>query len=93
MKIKAIVEWEAPRNVTEIQSFLGLVGYYRRFVQDFSIVARPLTNLLKKNVQFWWTKTCQRSFKKLKEALTTTPVLVLPTGDGGFIVYMDDLGQ
>ena len=56
-KIKAIMEWEVPRNMTEIQIFLGLVGYYRRFVQDFSIVARPLTNLLKKSVQFRWTKT------------------------------------
>ena len=91
-KVKAIMEWEAPRNVTEIQSFLGLAGYYRRFVQDFSIFARPLTNLLKKNVQFRWTETCQKSFEKLKEALTTTPVLALPTGEGGFIVYMDTSG-
>ena len=92
-KVKAIMEWEVPRNVTEIQSFLGLAGYYRRFVQDFSIVARPLTNLMKKNVQFRWTETCQRSFEKLKEALTTTPVLALPTGEGGFVVYTDASGQ
>ena len=58
-------------------------------MKDFSVVARPLTNLLKKNVQFWWTATCQKSFERLKEALTTTPVLALPTGNGGFIVYMD----
>ena len=87
------MEWEAPRNVTEIRSFLGLARYYRRFVQDFSIVARPLTNLLKKNVQFRWTETCQRSFEKLKETLTTTPVLALPTGEGGFVVYTDASGQ
>ena len=49
-KIKAIMKWEAPRNITKIRSFLGLAGYYRRFMQDFSIVTRPLTNLLKKNV-------------------------------------------
>ena len=51
-KIKAIMEWEAPKNVMEIQSFLRLARYYRRFMKDFSIVTRPLTNLLKKNVQF-----------------------------------------
>ena len=76
-KIKAIMEWEAPRNITEIRSFLRLAGYYRRFVQDFSIVAKPMTNLLEKSVQFWWTETCQRSFEKLKEALTATPMIVL----------------
>ena len=92
-KIKAIIEWEAPRNMTEIQSFMGLAGYYQRFMQDFSIVARPLMNLLKKNVQFWWTETCQRSFEKLKEALTTTLVLALPTGDRGFVVYTNASGQ
>ena len=88
-KIQAVMEWEAPRNVTEIRSFLGLAGYYRRFVQDFSIIARPLTNLLKKNVQFRWNATCQNSFERLKEALTTTPVLALPTGNVGFVVYTD----
>ena len=62
-------------------------------MQDFSIVVRPLTNLLKKNVQFRWTEKCQRSFEKLNKALTTTPVLALPTGDGGFIVYMNASGQ
>ena len=62
-------------------------------MQDFSIVARPLTNLLKKNVQFWWTETCQRNFEKLKEALTTTTLLALPTGDGGFTVYTNASGQ
>ena len=52
LKIKAIIEWEAPKNVIEIQSFLGLAGYYKRFINDFSMVTRPLTNLLKKSVQF-----------------------------------------
>ena len=92
-KIKTIMKWEAPRNMTEVRSFMGLVGYYRRFMQDFSIVARPLTNLLKKNVQFRWTATCQKSFEKLKEALTTTPILALPTGNGGLVVYTDASSQ
>ena len=61
-------------------------------MQDFYIIVRPLMNILKKNVQFRWTKTCQRSFEKLKEALKTTPVLLLPTRDGGFVVYIDALG-
>ena len=92
-KIKAFIEWEAPKNVIEIWSFLGLAGYYKRFEKDFSVVVRPLMNLSKKNVQLRWTETCQRSFEKLKEALTTTPVLVLPTRDGGFMVYTNASGQ
>ena len=70
-----------------------MARYYRRFVQDFSIVARPLTNLSKKNMQFRWTKKSQRSFEKLKEALTTTLVLALPMEDRGFVVYINALGQ
>ena len=58
-KIKVIMEWELPKSVTEIQSFLGLDGYYQRFMKDFSLVAKPLTNLLKKTVLFQWTNACQ----------------------------------
>ena len=77
-KIKSIMEWEPPKSVTEIRSFLGLAGYYRRFVKDFSLVAKPLTNLLKKNVAFQWTDACQRSFDELKHRLTSAPILALP---------------
>ena len=53
-KVKAILEWETPKSATEVQNFLGSVGYYRRFVKEFSMMTKPLTNLLKKNVSFSW---------------------------------------
>ena len=88
-KIEAIVNWEPPKNVTGIRSFLGLAGYYWRFVEGFSRMAMPLTRLLKKEVKFVWTKECQESFDKLKQVLTSTPVLALPKGTGGFEIYSD----
>ena len=57
-KIEAIVNWKPPRNVTEVRSFLGLAGYYRRFVRDFSVIASPLTKLLRKGIKFEWTDKC-----------------------------------
>ena len=92
-KIKAILEWQALRSATEIQSFLGLAGYYRRFMKNFSIIAKPLTTLLKKNTPYQWNEAYQQSFERLKKTLTTAPVLASPTGDGGFVVYTDALGQ
>ncbi|KAK8623010.1 hypothetical protein V6N13_117906 [Hibiscus sabdariffa] len=83
-KIEAIVSWKQPKNVSEIRSFLGLAGYYRRFVEDFSIIAAPLTKLLRKDVLFVWTKVQQISFEKLKEALTQAPVLVQPQSGKDF---------
>ena len=65
-KISAIVDWKPPKNVTEVRSFLGLAGYYRRFVNGFSIIAAPMTRLLRKNVKFEWTEECQQSFEELK---------------------------
>ena len=90
-KVKAILEWEMPKSVTEVRSFLGLAGYYRRFVKDFSMVAKPLTNLLKKNVPFSWSPQCQQSFEELKRRLTTAPILTLLSENGGFVVYTDAL--
>ena len=63
IKIEAVVNWKSPRNVTEVRSFLGLVGYYRRFVKGFSIIGSPLTKLLRKGVKFEWTDKCQNSFE------------------------------
>ncbi|KAK4389735.1 Retrovirus-related Pol polyprotein from transposon.6 [Sesamum angolense] len=88
-KVKAILEWEPPKNVSEVQNFLELVGYYRRFVKDFSVVANPLTNLLKKNAPFNWNDKCAQSFEKLKKRLTSAPILALPSGDGGYAVFTD----
>jgi hypothetical protein len=61
-KIEAMKEWEQPRNVTDIRSFLGLAGYYRRFIENFSKIAKPMTNLLKKTNKFEWTPECEHSF-------------------------------
>ena len=78
-KIEVVVEWKQPRNVTKVRSFLGLVGYYRRFVKGFSMVAAPMTRLPQKNVKYEWSEKCQRSFDKLKAFLTEAPVLTQPT--------------
>ena len=88
-KIKTVLKWEAPTNVPEVRSFLGLAGYYRRFVEGFSILAGPLTKLLRKGVTFLWDDHCQRAFDELKQRLTSAPILTLSTGRGGFTVYSD----
>jgi len=88
-KIEAIVGWERPTNVTEVRSFLGLVGYYRRFLEGFSKIALPLSNLTKKVAKFEWTEKCEQSFQKLKEKLVTAPVLTLPTPRIEFEIHCD----
>ena len=69
MKIEAVMNWKPPQNVTEVRSFLGLVGYYRRFVQGFLVIASSLTRLLRKGVKFEWDDKCQSNFERLKEIL------------------------
>ncbi|XP_070003110.1 uncharacterized protein [Nicotiana sylvestris] len=88
-KIAAVKNWPRPTTPIEIHSFLGLVGYYRRFVEGFSILASPLTKLMQKAVKFQWYDACERSFQELKSRLTTTTVLTLPEGTKGFVVYYD----
>ena len=88
-KIEVIMNWERPRTVTEIRSFLGLAGYYRKFVQDFSKIAGPLTNLTRKDVKFVWSEECEKSFIELKKRLTSAPVLGLPDGTEDFVIYSD----
>ena len=88
-KVEAVVQWAVPTNVSELRSFLGMAGYYRRFIEGFSIIAGPLTKLLRKDVQWVWTASCQSSFDELKQKLTSAPVLTIPTGKGGFTVYSD----
>ena len=77
-KVEAVTEWKAPTSVGEIRSFLGLAGYYRRFIENFSKIAKPMTELLKKDTKFNWTEECEASFQKLKKRLVTAPVLILP---------------
>ena len=88
-KIEAIVDWRSPTNITEVRSFLGLAGYYRKFVEGFSKIATPLTKLTRKEEKFIWSEACQNSFDELKQRLTTAPVLTLPSGSEGFTVYCD----
>ncbi|KAK5775521.1 hypothetical protein PVK06_043419 [Gossypium arboreum] len=88
-KISAIVDWKPPKNVSEVRSFLGLAGYYRRFVEGFSMIASPMTKLLQKNVKFEWTDKCQQSFEKLKARLTEAPILVQPESGKEFVIYSD----
>ena len=80
---------EAPTTVGEIRSFLGLVGYYRRFIENFSKIAKPMTGLLKKDTKFIWTKECEASFQELKKHLVTSLVLILPDQTKDYEVYCD----
>jgi ribonuclease HI len=88
-KVKDMLNWMPPTNALEIRSFLGLVGYYRRFIKDFSKIAKPMTRLLKKNKDFNWTEECQVSFEELKKRLTSAPVLILPDITKKFNIYCD----
>jgi hypothetical protein len=87
--VAAVVDWKRPSSVSEIQSFLGLAGYYRRFVPNFSSIAKPLTRLLEKGVLFVWSSDCEVSYQALKSKLVDAPILALPESDKRFTVYMD----
>ena len=82
-----MVNWKLPKNVSEVRSFLGLAGYYRKFVEGFSKIVAPLTKLTRKDVNYDWVDACQHSFEELKGRFTSTPVLALPNGRDGFVVY------
>jgi len=88
-KVDAVSQWETPKSVTEVRSFLGLAGYYRRFIEGFSKLALPLTQLTCKGKAFVWDVHCENSFNELKKRLTTAPILILPKPDEPFVVYCD----
>jgi len=88
-KIEAVTKWEHPTNVYKIQSFLGLAGYYQRFVEGFSKLLGPLIALTKKNTRFTWDDECEASFQELKQRLVSAPVLTLPMELEKFIIYND----
>ncbi|GKB90815.1 putative reverse transcriptase domain-containing protein, partial [Tanacetum coccineum] len=91
-KIDAVKNWEAPRTPFEVRSFLGLAGYYRQFIENFSKIAKPLTILTWKSKTFDWGEEQERSFQTLKDKLCNAPVLALPDRPKDFMVYYDVSG-
>nr|GEZ75755.1 putative reverse transcriptase domain-containing protein [Tanacetum cinerariifolium] len=88
-KVEAVKNWKAPESPTEIRSFLGLAGYYYRFIEGFSKIAKPLTFLTQKNKDYVWGEEQEKAFRTLKEKLCNAPVLALPDGPNDFVVYCD----
>jgi hypothetical protein len=91
-KVQEVMNWKPPTTVRQIRSFLGLAGYYRRFIPDFSRIAKPITELLKKESKFVWGQKCEDAFHALRQHLTTTPVLAQPDSSKPFDVYCDASG-
>jgi hypothetical protein len=91
-KVKVVLEWMSPMIMSEVRSFLGLVGYYRRFIPNFSRIMKPITELLKKGNKYVWSKACDEAFKHLKKFLTTSPMLAQPDTTKPFDVYCDASG-
>jgi hypothetical protein len=92
-KVKDILEWKPPTTVHQVRSFLGLAGYYRRFIPDFSKLVKPITSLLKNDTKFNWSSKCNEAFEQLKVLLTTAPVLAQPDIKKPFDVYCDASGS
>jgi hypothetical protein len=91
-KVKDALDWKPPTSVTQVRSFLGLVGYYGRFILNFSKISKPVTELLKKGNKYIWSKDYDEAFLTLKNLLTTSPVLVQPDIAKPFDVYCDASG-
>ena len=87
--IKSILDRKAPTNPTEVRSFLRLAGYYRKFIEGFSSIAKPLTQLLQKDKKFEWTDKCENNFEELKKRSTITPILTMPDVTKDFVMYCD----
>jgi hypothetical protein len=92
-RIQDVLSWNAPTSVGDIRSFLGLAGYYQRFIEGFSKISKPMTELLKKDKKFKWMPACEASFQELKKRLTTTPILVMPDMEKPLSIYCDVSGQ
>src|SRR4051812_16147214 len=88
-RVQAVLDWTPPESVKQVRSFLGLASYCRHFVENFSKVAKPLTEILKKDKKFLWTPKCEESFQELKRRLTSAPVLAPPDTKRDFAIYCD----
>jgi len=88
-KVQEVMDWKPPTSVHQIRSFLGLAGYYRCFIPDFSRIAKPITELQKKGVKFVWDEKCEKAFHTLRQHLTTTPVLAQPDNSKSYNIYCD----
>nr|GFC64232.1 putative reverse transcriptase domain-containing protein [Tanacetum cinerariifolium] len=88
-KIESVKYWASPKSPTEIRQFLGLAGYYRRFIEGFSKITKPMTKLTQKKVKFEWGDKQEVAFQLLKQKLCSEPILALPEGSKDFIVYCD----
>ena len=90
-KVEAVMSWEGPKSVFEIRIFLGLAGYYRRFIEEFSRLAAPMTRLTQKEVKFDWDDRCKEAFQELQRRLTISPILIVSDRGQGYTVYCDAL--
>ncbi|GJW70940.1 putative reverse transcriptase domain-containing protein [Tanacetum coccineum] len=88
-KIEAVKNWTSPTTPTEVRQFLGLAGYYRRFIEGFSKISKPLTKLTQKNKSYIWGEEQESAFQLLKQKLYEAPILALPEGNDNFVVYCD----
>ena len=92
-KVRGVTEWPIPKTRKELRGFLGFLNFYRRFIKDFARVARPLNSLTSEKKDFEWTNECQEAFQSLKNILTSTPALAMPTDTDPFRVETDGSGQ
>ena len=91
-KIQTVKDWPQPKLVREVRSFLGLCSYYRKFVQGFATIAKPLHELTQKDKAFFWSETCQKAFESLKTALISSPILAYSDAEGELILDTDASG-
>ena len=88
-KVEAVMSWERPKSVFEIRSFLGLAGYYKRFIEDLSQLAAPMTRLTRNEVKFEWNDLCERALQQLKMRLTSAPILIVLERGQRYTMYCD----
>jgi hypothetical protein len=92
-KVQDVLGWDSPMSAGDIRSFLGLAGYYQRFIEGFSKISKPMTELLERDKKFKWMPACEASFQELKKRLTTAMILVMPDMEKSFSIYCDASGQ